>query len=246
MNGNSSKRIAVIDIAKGIGILLVIAGHILPRESAAFLFIYSFHMPLFFILIGIVTDISGQTGFKAFLAADKKLMVSYVFWSLAFFVFDVVVRCLLQGYIGKSPLCRLAVGSALFICVSVVSTPIGKLNWAGMRQLVYYPLIAVMRAVSMSVYILLGMTVSGKVKGYLQKAGVVKTACCTAVSIILLLLLFRCAGEIDIQLSCVLCLELPPCWESVFWQTKAVDQVDFCSFWETIRCLLWQRTIILR
>ncbi len=240
MNGNSSKRIAVIDIAKGIGILLVIAGHILPRESAAFLFIYSFHMPLFFILIGIVTDISGQTGFKAFLAADKKLMVSYVFWSLAFFVFDAVVRCLLQGYIGlsglfwdvwqtmvlfginvlwflptaalakmtagwiyrigKSPLCRLAVGSALFICVSMVSTPIGKLNWAGMRQLVYYPLIAVMRAVSMSVYILLGMTVSGKVKGYLQKAGVVKTACCTAVSIILLLLLFRCAGEIDIHI----------------------------------------------
>lgn len=101
MNGNSSKRIAVIDIAKGIGILLVIAGHILPRESAAFLFIYSFHMPLFFILIGIVTDISGQTSFKAFLAADKKLMVSYVFWSLAFFIFDVVVRCLLQGYVHR-------------------------------------------------------------------------------------------------------------------------------------------------
>lgn len=48
-----NKRIAYIDIAKGIGILFVMLGHCLySEESPIRLFIYSFHMPLFFVLSG--------------------------------------------------------------------------------------------------------------------------------------------------------------------------------------------------
>jgi fucose 4-O-acetylase-like acetyltransferase len=49
-----SKRIAYIDIAKGIGILLVVLGHSDLRAFAPILRIavYSFHMPLFFFLSG--------------------------------------------------------------------------------------------------------------------------------------------------------------------------------------------------
>lgn len=45
------KRIEYFDIAKGIGILAVIAGHTLQNKSAL-AFIYSFHMPLFFLISG--------------------------------------------------------------------------------------------------------------------------------------------------------------------------------------------------
>lgn len=46
------KRIAWIDVAKGLAILLVIAGHSLGYNSLICKIIYSFHMPLFFILSG--------------------------------------------------------------------------------------------------------------------------------------------------------------------------------------------------
>ncbi len=45
-------RIEWIDLAKGIGILLVIAGHTAPFGSTFRNFIFSFHMPLFFLLSG--------------------------------------------------------------------------------------------------------------------------------------------------------------------------------------------------
>ena len=46
-----STRNPVYDIMKGIGIILVLIGHIPPGERL-FHFIYSFHMPLFFIVAG--------------------------------------------------------------------------------------------------------------------------------------------------------------------------------------------------
>lgn len=48
------KRIEWIDIAKGIGILAVILGHCnIPRDMIIYSIIYSFHMPLFFIIGGL-------------------------------------------------------------------------------------------------------------------------------------------------------------------------------------------------
>ncbi len=63
-------RLPMLDIARGIGILLVIYGHFLQsffQESAPLIFqqyqfIYSFHMPLFFILSGV----TGQFGTPTF------------------------------------------------------------------------------------------------------------------------------------------------------------------------------------
>ncbi len=46
------KRSAEIDIAKGFAIVLVIIGHIVTVRNFAFLWIFSFHMPLFFFLSG--------------------------------------------------------------------------------------------------------------------------------------------------------------------------------------------------
>jgi hypothetical protein len=60
-----TKRIEALDIAKGIGIILVIIGHM----SSSYLrdWIYSFHMPLFFILSGICFKTEKYPSFLPFL-----------------------------------------------------------------------------------------------------------------------------------------------------------------------------------
>jgi polysaccharide biosynthesis protein PslL len=52
----SQKRIAYLDVAKGIGILLVVLGHNYVRSSVPEMgrFIFSFHMPFFFLLSGML------------------------------------------------------------------------------------------------------------------------------------------------------------------------------------------------
>jgi fucose 4-O-acetylase-like acetyltransferase len=53
------QRISWIDVARGIGIILVVYGHALSAHSLRYL-IYSFHMPLFFFLSGLVTTYRPQ------------------------------------------------------------------------------------------------------------------------------------------------------------------------------------------
>lgn len=48
----SQKRDVQIDVAKGIAVILVIAGHLFTYGSIPFKFIFSFHMPLFFMISG--------------------------------------------------------------------------------------------------------------------------------------------------------------------------------------------------
>lgn len=68
-----------IDIAKGIGILLVIIEHTggLPAHSTVHHFIYSFHMPLFFILGGFLFK---PSSIGTHIRKDaKRLLIPYVF-----------------------------------------------------------------------------------------------------------------------------------------------------------------------
>ena len=55
------ERIEYIDIAKGFGILLVIAGHLFAYRGPISRWIFSFHMPLFFILSGICYKMNSST-----------------------------------------------------------------------------------------------------------------------------------------------------------------------------------------
>lgn len=67
---SQKKRIAWIDIAKGITILTVIWGHSLPVDSLPRNIIFSFHMPLFFILSGFT--LKQATDMKDLVARTKK------------------------------------------------------------------------------------------------------------------------------------------------------------------------------
>ena len=57
------KRIAWLDTAKGIGIILVVLGHSMSPiltghmvMESLYKFLYMFHMPLFFFLSGVVSE----------------------------------------------------------------------------------------------------------------------------------------------------------------------------------------------
>ncbi|WP_026523815.1 acyltransferase family protein [Butyrivibrio sp. MB2005] len=52
----STKRYVYIDVCKGIGIILVIAGHLFTYGGLPMKMIFSFHMPFFFLISGVFAD----------------------------------------------------------------------------------------------------------------------------------------------------------------------------------------------
>ena len=80
-------RIEEIDIAKGLGILCVLLGH--RSEGAVMAFLYLFHMPLFFVLSGLLIR-DEELSLRKAPGKDAKLLAAYVFYSAVFLLF----RCI--------------------------------------------------------------------------------------------------------------------------------------------------------
>lgn len=59
-------RSLTLDIAKGIGIILVVVGHCIKSYTIPGIFIYAFHMPLFFLISGICFNGEKYQEFKPF------------------------------------------------------------------------------------------------------------------------------------------------------------------------------------
>ncbi len=92
----AAQRITAIDIARFMGIFLVYYGHVVERmmylgngtAALQYKFIYSFHMPMFFVLAGFIAkDLSAQMGVGQF--AKSRLMsrvVPFAFFNLLLLV----------------------------------------------------------------------------------------------------------------------------------------------------------------
>lgn len=91
MRNNS--RIPWIDLAKGITILLVVLGHIsfLPKPILGI--IYSFHMPLFFFLSGVLL-FRRQEAFSSFALKKARTLIRpyYVFLAIQSIVFYTALK----------------------------------------------------------------------------------------------------------------------------------------------------------
>lgn len=76
------KRIEWIDIAKGVGIVLMIVGHTFVNESLSRKLVFSFHMPLFFILAGYTFRVKPTR--EVVRASAKRLLLPYVlvYWAI--------------------------------------------------------------------------------------------------------------------------------------------------------------------
>ena len=94
---SEGRRIDWIDCVKGLGILLVYIGHCyIPTVND---FIYSFHMPLFFIVSGFLWDNSkyqqmsirdfAEKKFKAYIIPYFKMsFICFVIWGLFYGLFQ--------------------------------------------------------------------------------------------------------------------------------------------------------------
>lgn len=91
-----SKRIDWLDIAKGIGIILVILGHaIFPKRIVVW--IYTFHMPLFFYLSGVTFNLEKYNKFSKLIKSKvKSLLVPYILLSILYLLFYIF-----QNYVFK-------------------------------------------------------------------------------------------------------------------------------------------------
>lgn len=91
-----------VDIAKGIGIILVVVGHACCPELPHAI-IYSFHMPLFFFLSGLFISRQCEKGFSIYLKKNfKSLLLPYLYFNIFSIAFHYVMSMifhkeLLQG-----------------------------------------------------------------------------------------------------------------------------------------------------
>ncbi len=87
----SSNRVAWIDWCKGIGILLVLLGHTL-RTDVSLVYIYGFHMPLFFFLSGLVCN-EKKYNWSSFLKSRfNTLIIPYVVFYLVTWLYWLFIE----------------------------------------------------------------------------------------------------------------------------------------------------------
>lgn len=131
----NKKRLEFIDVAKGIGILLVVLGHLNSPEQPIRNFIYSFHMPLFFFLSGLF--FKGDTDFKTFLKKSvKTLLIPY----FIFIALDCIVYIIDNGFQAESVIFALKsrVLSATGLRLRITNLPIWFLFALFYIRILYY------------------------------------------------------------------------------------------------------------
>lgn len=94
------KRLNYLDYAKGIGISLVVLAHIycfnpdINRELLV-VWIYSFHMPLFFIISGMLLKYKNENDIKnVIMSRIKGLLIPYLFFSFL----SICVKIIINGF----------------------------------------------------------------------------------------------------------------------------------------------------
>ena len=89
----AEKRIVYFDMAKGVGIFLVVLGHIEQAPKPLCIWIQSFHMPLFFILSGMLIHYKGEAALPFSTLLFNKfqhIIVPYISFSFLYFLIDCV------------------------------------------------------------------------------------------------------------------------------------------------------------
>lgn len=117
MEKASIKRLDYIDMAKGIGIILVVCGHIVYTRENILVWISSFHMPLFFVIAGAMMSIKGESSIdirKKF----NSLIIPYLWFSLIDFIIDI--GNVLLGKIDTNAFITNAISSITFYGKSVL------------------------------------------------------------------------------------------------------------------------------
>lgn len=105
---NGPAHIEWIDVAKGIGISLVVFAHDLtglklversPLAACVYHFVYAFHMSLFFFVAGFFVAHSARHGARAFVAGKlRAIAYPYFLWSLL----EGAIQVVMSGQITRT------------------------------------------------------------------------------------------------------------------------------------------------
>lgn len=89
----SSLRIEWIDVCKGLGIFLVVIGHtsIAQISQTVYNWIYSFHMPMFYMLSGMMLNDSKYSDFRSYIKRRLKTLI------IPFFCLNTLVWLIVKG-----------------------------------------------------------------------------------------------------------------------------------------------------
>ena len=104
----TNERLDYIDIAKGFAIMLMVFGHTFSahQETMIMVWIYSFHMPLFFLTTGILYRIKEKKGLKQRIKLNKKiltLLLPFFLWNTVYQLF-ISILSILGGESAKATL----------------------------------------------------------------------------------------------------------------------------------------------
>lgn len=81
------KRLEYLDIAKGIGIILVVLGHVFMQNPLV-IWIYSFHIPLFFFLSGYLFYFNKEKRLSRFLyKKTRTILIPYFVYAIVFYLY---------------------------------------------------------------------------------------------------------------------------------------------------------------
>jgi len=132
------KRFDYVDIAKGLGMLMVIWGHI--NSGSTFVLVYSFHMPLFFFLSGIVFNSNRYNSFKEFFIRKvKNLIIPYLIFSfltwLVWVAYTIVFHSSVDSYFMPLLQTFIAQGSGGFL---VHNVPLWFVSCLLLIEFLYY------------------------------------------------------------------------------------------------------------
>ena len=87
------KRLEYFDLAKGIGIFLVVLGHATFVNDHVITWVFSFHMPLFFMISGILMAKSDlkDLPFRVFLHKKlRSILIPYLCFSICYTIIDII------------------------------------------------------------------------------------------------------------------------------------------------------------
>lgn len=134
------KRLDYLDIAKGIAIFLVVMGHAVLAFDTPYwrLAIYAFHMPLFFLVSGVVTkrrESYDRGTWRTFLGKNlMALMVPYLIWAFIYlpFKFESIPYVLYGSW---AALDKVGTSTALWYlpCLFVARVGMEAVNWTVWR-----------------------------------------------------------------------------------------------------------------
>lgn len=89
LKSNDHNRIIAIDVTKGIGFFLVVLGHLVSSTSKSSIVIFSFHMPLFFIMSGYLMPFECTK--EKMVKRIVTLFCNYVFFCFIGFLVTIII-----------------------------------------------------------------------------------------------------------------------------------------------------------